>query len=490
MDTCAPARAPQQRAQYCTAGDAEAVAEGAATAEELDHYAGHGAPAGDVKSGPLWRRVLWEGGTPVDGFLTAASAQVGQVILNLPNSMSKLSLAGGIAVQLGCAACAVYTLFLLVALYHEYKREEVRKGTWYNDGGKRRSRVTQYHTVITATTGSRALGEFARVVNIVELIGLAVAQIIASASNFYSLGTGLDKRSFTLIFGAVAMLMILVPSFRNMRAFTFLALAGTTYTAWFLIVSSLAHGLDASAAALPPPGAEAFFQGFSNIVFTFGGHCMLMELVDSQFRPSKFSSTFSSALAYVTLTLTLPSASLTFLAFPGEAAARGNAFAIFPASPAKSVGIVLMVCHQLVAFGLFILPVCTMWEKLVGTHYKSLAWRLPSRIPVGLFVLFLALLVPFFGVINDLLGAFAVTFETYIIPCVAWSLYFRTKERRAAAVIQPSRFIGGWTGAFVLNALVVLVMLVAGLGMGGYSSVIALIDAVSSFGVFSRCYNC
>lgn len=61
----------------------------------------------------------------------------------------------------------------------------------------------------------------------------------------------------------------------------------------------------------------------------------------------------------------------------------GNAFAIFPASPAKVVGIVLMVAHQLVAYGLFILPVCIMWEKLVKTHHKSLLWRLPSRLPVG-----------------------------------------------------------------------------------------------------------
>jgi hypothetical protein len=280
---------------------------------------------------------------------------------------------------------------------------------------------------------------------------------------------------------------------------------------------------------------------------------MLMELVDSQFRPSKFSPTFAAALTYVTLTLTLPNALFTFLAFPKEAraarararaarrrgrpraqrcastsagggaaprawpnrrararrplpararvarpnprlmapptrtqaATHGNAFAIFPQSPAKAVGIVLMVAHQLVAFGLFILPgarralrflcvraclrecgcacarargtpsswaprslggrrrgsaccivvgqvvqagtilsprtsthkqthththththtrssrhnththtnippapharaaVCVMWEKLVRVHYRSLAWRLPARLPVG-----------------------------------------------------------------------------------------------------------
>ena len=30
-----------------------------------------------------------------------------------------------------------------------------------------------------------------------------------------------------------------------------------------------------------------------------------------------------------------------------------------------------------------------------------------------------------------------VTFETYIIPCVAWSWYYRTQERREHAVIKP-----------------------------------------------------
>jgi hypothetical protein len=54
--------------------------------------------------------------------------QVGQVLLNLPNSTAKLSLAGGMLAQIGCAAAAVYTLLLLVALYHEHKRDEVGAG--------------------------------------------------------------------------------------------------------------------------------------------------------------------------------------------------------------------------------------------------------------------------------------------------------------------------------------------------------------------------
>lgn len=83
-------------------------------------------------------------------------------------------------------------------------------------------------------------------------------------------------RDFTFVFGAIATLMVLVPGFRNMRIFVFLALIGTTYTSWYMMAVSWSHGLEAAAASRPPLGLEAVFAGLSNILFTFGGHCMLL----------------------------------------------------------------------------------------------------------------------------------------------------------------------------------------------------------------------
>jgi len=48
------------------------------------------------------------------------------------------------------------------------------------------------------------------------------------------------------------------------------------------------------------------------------------EVLDSQFRPSKFPKAFMYALIYVTSTLTLPNALFTFLAFPEEATKYGE----------------------------------------------------------------------------------------------------------------------------------------------------------------------
>jgi hypothetical protein len=52
----------------------------------------------------------------------------------------------------------------------------------------------------------------------------------------------------------------------------------------YMIITSLVHGLDSSAAYQPPGSLEDVFAAVSNILFTFGGHCMLLEVLDSQFK--------------------------------------------------------------------------------------------------------------------------------------------------------------------------------------------------------------
>ena len=55
------------------------------TDKQLDAFPGCGEAATKVAHLPLWRQYLWEGGAPADVFLVTASAQVGQVLLNLPS---------------------------------------------------------------------------------------------------------------------------------------------------------------------------------------------------------------------------------------------------------------------------------------------------------------------------------------------------------------------------------------------------------------------
>ena len=43
---------------------------------QLDLHPAYGTPARNVGAVPFWKRLLWEGGRPVDAFLTIVSAQV------------------------------------------------------------------------------------------------------------------------------------------------------------------------------------------------------------------------------------------------------------------------------------------------------------------------------------------------------------------------------------------------------------------------------
>lgn len=72
---------------------------------------------------------------------------------------------------------------------------QIKDDSWFNDKARgRRTRVTQFHEVITGTTGLVWLGRFAWFVTMLEMVGLCVAQTIAGSSNLWNLNKTLPKR--------------------------------------------------------------------------------------------------------------------------------------------------------------------------------------------------------------------------------------------------------------------------------------------------------
>ncbi len=148
----------------------------------------------------------------------------------------------------------------------------------------------------------------------------------------------------------------------------------------------------------------------------------------------------------------------------------------------------VQVIHQLVAYALYITPVLFMWEKLIHTHDKPLWIRLPSRLPVGLFVVsqsapptagsdsaspscghlqtglsaftahhlcsqytstaidltidplqwFIAVLLPFYNIINAIMGALGNSMTAFAIPGAAHLWVFWRASARKEAVKPPS----------------------------------------------------
>ncbi|KAI7843624.1 hypothetical protein COHA_002864 [Chlorella ohadii] len=450
-----------------------------------------------------WLRFLvWEGGTGWDAFFTCASAQVGQVILSLPHSLAQTGMVAGILLMLLFASLAMWTVYLMVVLYLDNKSRKIKEGTWYNDE-KKRSIANQYHEVMAAAT-NKWLGIFSRVVVIIALGGLAVAQIIASSSNFHRMIPELSKRDWALVFGGVAMCMSLIPNFRNFRLFSFIALVATTFTSWYMVAMGIKgsgnEGLKSQAWTdqTPSAGWEGFFAGASNIIFTFGGHAMLLEVMDSMFKPYKFHKVFYGSYLYV-YTLVLPNSMFIFWGWPEQAAQYGNVYAYMPASVARDISIVLMVAHQVIVFGLFAFPIFFMVEKWAGVHNGAYWKRLLCRLPIAALLWLISLAFPFFGVINDVLGAFTTTFETFIIPCLAYNWHYQfsknAEQHRFESTKPPTSNkwlsrLGGWRTIFYFNWVIIVFTAVFGFGMGGYASIKAFVESIQDFGVFAACYNC
>ena len=123
-------------------------------------------------------------------------------------------------------------------------------------------------------------GTFSIFIVILALGGLSVAQIISTSSNLYLLNWGIDKRLLSCIVGAVVSLTCFIPTYREYRAFTFLGLIATTYTGWYMTITSLVEGPIPNVDYTGPTTLQSFFTCFSAMLFMFGTHAAGMEKAD------------------------------------------------------------------------------------------------------------------------------------------------------------------------------------------------------------------
>ncbi|KAM3314521.1 hypothetical protein ACQJBY_033387 [Aegilops geniculata] len=214
------------------------------------------------------------------------------------------------------------------------------------------------------------------------------------------------------------------------------------------------------------------------------------EVMHAMWRPQKFKAIYLMATLYV-LTLTLPSAASVYWAFGDELLTHSNALSLLPRTPFRDAAVVLMLVHQFITFGFACTPLYFVWEKLIGLHdCRSLCKRAAARLPVVVPIWFLAIVFPFFGPINSAVGSLLVSFTVYIIPALAHMITYRSAHARESAVEQPPRFVGRWTGTYVINAFVVVWVLVVGFGFGGWASITNFVRQIDTFGLFTKCYQC
>ncbi|KAH0451155.1 hypothetical protein IEQ34_018454 [Dendrobium chrysotoxum] len=193
-----------------------------------------------------------------------------------------------------------WIVYLISIHYVEYTTKKEREKVDF------RNHVIQWFEVIEELLGKhwRKMG---LVFNCTFLLFGSVIQLIACASNIYYINDKMDKRTWSYIFGACCVTTVFIPSFRNYRIWSFLGLLMTTYTAWYLAIATLLHGQVDGVKHSGPSKLVLYFIGDTNILYTFGGHAVTVEIMHAMWKPQKFKAIYVLATAYV-LTLTLPSA--------------------------------------------------------------------------------------------------------------------------------------------------------------------------------------
>ncbi|CAL8461956.1 g1487 [Coccomyxa elongata] len=443
--------------------------------------------AGEKKSHYILR-VLTEGHTVTDAFLTVAAAQIGQIMLTMPNAISKTGLSAGIVVSMVTALLSLWTMYMLSALYQERKRSLLKEGTWYEIDGKRRT-VTQYHDVIGYHLG-RTIGIFSQICIALGLAGTGIAQVIACAGDMYYINKTYSKRTYELIFGSVLMIFAFVPTFRHFRVLNIIALFGTTFTALFILVQAGEEGIKPGAGATTPASAQFFFLGTSVQMQAMGAHGIALEMQDAMQDSSRYVAAYFGGWIY-TILLTMPHSIAVNLAWPKLITKNDNVYGVLHVTPAMRLSVWLMIIHQFVAFALYVTPLLYMIEKIVRTHHARWWIRLPARLPGALVIFFLGVAFPFYGTINSLMGAISVPTTSFVLPAVAFNWYYRTEARRNASALPPYSPFNklGWKVAFALNYFIILVYSAFTVG-GIFFSIQRIVQQSYTFGIFAECYQC
>lgn len=452
-------------------------------------------------------------------------------MLILPRAFWLAGTAPALLVAAGTAVSGIWTLYLSVALYLEYKQRMVRdekngkewllrgkrvvfflptlppstnsqisRSLWFNSAcGTRRTRVTQYHDVV-GELGGRAASIVALVATLASLFGVGVAQILACATNSYAAVPGLlSKRSWAAAWGGAMALCAFVPSYRSMRMINFFAAIGTTFTAWYVVAASVTALRDPTR---PPPSpikwwptsADGFFVGASLVSGAMGAHTIVFEVLDASHAAAKFTSAFALGQIYV-WTLTLPHSIAANAAFGAKLAVTDSVYGVLPPSRARDASAWLMNTHQVLVYAFVLLPLFLYSERLMGVHTRGYGARLLARAPVVALVLLAALAFPFYAAVNSLLVAVSVPALSYVLPCAVYNWVYRDAAARDAAP-KPAPTFGiftnrtAWTVAFAVNWVLAIGWGVAGGGFGIYYAIRAIVERAHEFGVFAPCYQC
>ena len=331
-----------------------------------------------------------------------------------------------------------------------------------------------------ALIGEKSFGQtgyaVAMLTLVIQLFGGAVVQLLLSAEMIKTLLQPLIQHHVHLTFCewiVISGLILLPLSFCgspvDFSPIALFAMGSTSLAAVLILVACFTNPAQAVPEASPSFNVSPLtvLLGIGSVCFSFSGAACMPTIHNDMKRKESFG--FAVVLAYAVLILIyLPVSVVGYYQFGSETQSN----IVRNLSPSLlTTGIQgLIAAHVLCAYLILLNPVNLNLENFLRIQH-SFSWiRCLSRTGMTCLAVFVALSVPKFGKVLNLVGASAVVFQSFILPS-----FFYLRLTDSSAVARQTR-------------LLLLVIMATALLLGVASSASALFDLVDPKAFTLPCY--
>jgi amino acid permease len=338
---------------------------------------------------------------------------VGAGVLSLPYALQKVGWIGLLVMALTAIGCNITSKYLCACMF-AVPGKILRT---YEDIGEQ----------ALGRTGRTIVGVF----QCITLFGVCTIFLIIIGGDMTTLVPRLSLHDWAFIFGAV---LIPIAWIKTMKEIAYLAVFGVMAS---LFVAGVIICKGFIRAAQPEAGAVIEYQIFdinglspaiNIIVFSFGGHSVIPNIVAHLRQPQKNFKAFSG-WSYFLIFLVYAAAAAGGYAGWGRDTQDKVLKNMDPSEVLVKLAYVAITAHVVMAYPIPLNPVSLALERLLGIDKKKgaseLVARCISRTCLVLLTVFIASVVPYFGDFLNLVSSLSIVVVAFVFPPLFYYLLFR-----------------------------------------------------------------
>lgn len=290
----------------------------------------------------------------------------------------------------------------------------------------------------------RALGSWGRiflsVLLSVQQFCLSVVFLLLASNNisallFHLFSIKLVFCYVALIVAAALLPLLMLGSPKDFWQVSLIAVISTS-VAVVLIFIGAAHDQEEclKEADYPPVAPEKFFLAYGAIMFAYGGHACFPTFQQDMSRPEDFRKSVIVGWI-ITILMYLPVSIYGYIVYGGSLTG-GSIIPSIQLNWAQTAVNVLVTVHVFFSLIILVSPLMLTMEQQFAIPNVFGFRRAVLRTSIMIAILFVALTIPKFGPILDLVGGSTMTLTSMIMPGICYIALVAMKNKRDSKVLN------------------------------------------------------